>query len=306
MKLHFFYLKERREKEISYREKKTKMVIPDYSVEVAFNHMISQLNPVNAVVRGTAALFDGFPVALLAFGVVIGSIIAAFIVYFLIVLCFVGNRAFDTTVAPKEWTLVDDIIQDKYNNNFGEAKKFEPKLVEIRRTRWSGIGHALAIIIAVIIIIFGVYSAFFVCGIDPAILVGLGVVSLGISWGLSPIVVEIVAAIRVHWSGILKEGDDIIYRGTGQKGKVSFMGATRLKLQEIDEEGNLMVHHLGYKQLLSAGFSQYVTGGDKHVYRYNPTNITSNTHLIDKKQVKGRSVIKTKQNNNNSIQKKLK
>lgn len=53
--------------------------------------------------------------------------------------------------------------------------------------RSSGAGHFAAIIVAATLVIFSVYTSFLVCGVDPAILVGLGVISLGTTWAMGDI-----------------------------------------------------------------------------------------------------------------------
>jgi len=269
--------------------------LPPQTVEMAFNNMIRQLAPTHFVPRGTTALFEGFPVALLGFGVALGGILVAVGVYYLITWCSVGSRAWDTQHAPAEYSLRDEVLRDKYGNDVWRAAEWEPNLVEIRRPRWSGVGHSAAIIVAVILVIFSIYAAFQVCGVDPAILVGLGVISLGISWTMADIVVELRDAIRIHSSNILREGDNITSWATRQSGKVSFMGATRFKMEQITKEGDYVIHYMGYHQLLAGGFSRYETGGEKIVYQ--------SRHAVQRLPQKGEDnggQVNGNNNNNNS------
>lgn len=240
----------------------------DRSYGVAFNEMINNFYPPTLLARTATAAFDGFPTAMLGFAVVVGSIIVALCVYWLIVWCAVGSRAWDSSQIPKKYSLRDEIIRDKYGGDIFHASQLEPNLVDIRRPRWTGVAHASATVLCGLIIIFGVYSGFQAGGYDPAILVGLGVIGLGLSWGLQTIVMEAVDGIRVNSQSLLLEGDNIISWATGHVGKVSYMGATRFKMHEINEIGDFLVHYMGYRQLLAGGFSRYETGGEKKVYRY--------------------------------------
>lgn len=240
----------------------------DRSIEVAFNEMINNFVPQTFGTRAAVKLFDGFPIAMLGFGVATGSVVIGLCVYWLIVWFAVGSRAWDTSHVPKDYTLRDEIIRDRYGNNVYHVQQQEPNLINIRRPRWSGVGHAIAIVLCGLIIIFGIYASFQVMGYDPAILVGLGVVGMGLSWGLSELVTETKDGIRVHSQSLLMEGDNIISWATRHSGKVSYMGATRFKMEEINEDGDLLVHYMGYRQLLAGGFSRYETGGEKHVYRF--------------------------------------
>lgn len=239
-------------------------------VLVAFNGMINELSPTRAASIAIVRVFEGAPTALLGISVAFGGVFAAFIVYWLIVWLALGKQAWDVQHIPKGWTLRDEVFRDKYQHDQIAVQKYAPQLFEVRRPRWSGIAHAVAIILCVSIVILGVYVAFQVCGIPPSILVGLGVVGLGISWGLQGLVMEIVAAIQIHLGNEAREGDNIWYWAGNKYGKIKYMGATRVVFEEVNENGDMLVHHLTYRQLLGSGFTRFESGGERFVYRYDP------------------------------------
>lgn len=213
--------------------------------------------------RGAVALFDGFKTAAIAAAVIAGALALALLFY----TCWTtvglgahawrGHTVYEGTELRTIWC----------NTPTGKRQMTvsRPKFREERRRSKTSWIHLIAIVGYWSIILFGVYSAFQVCGVDPALLIALGAGTLLFSYGLAPLISETRDAIRVFWGNRLHENDDILVWAVHIKGRVRWMGSNYFEMEEIDADGNLIEHQLGYSTLLAPGFSRWVTGGAQHV-----------------------------------------
>lgn len=235
-------------------------------ISVAFHSMLDSFYPPTIATRSTVALFEGFPIAALGIGISMGSIGVAFAVYMLIRFCGLGKYKWDN---PHTYNIEK---QSKVRQKYAEHKEkyglFDILENDKSRSQSRGLWHAAALIISTIIAVFGIYSAFQVCGIDPAIVIGLGILTAVFGWTMADLFVSARRGLEIHLENLFGEGDFIRVNATGKMGEVTWMGVTGFKMEEVTEQGQLIVNYHNYSQVMASGFDRFETGGFDMVYRF--------------------------------------
>jgi hypothetical protein len=230
---------------------------------VAWEHMVRQLDYHTLATRGKTVIFENFTTALIVIGIIAGALIVSLCYYYCCTVAGLGARAWRGHTIYEGTELRHVYMETETGRQ--QALIAHPKFREEKRSSKTSWVHLVAIIGYWVIILFGFYSAFQVCGIDPAILIALGAGTLLFSYGLAPLISETRDAIRVFWGNRLHEGDDILVWAPHIKGRVKWMGSNYIELEQIDDAGNYLEHQIGYTTLLSPGFTRWVTGGAKQV-----------------------------------------
>lgn len=233
------------------------------AADLAYLDMVRELQPEVLYTRSTAALFSGFPIALLAAGVVAGAVLLAVLWKCCIRGLVFGKRAF-TGHRTYHGLRMRDVAIVGPSGQVTHEQRPMPEYREERRGHSKDAAHVATIVGFWGIILFGVYAAFQVCGIDPAILVALGAVTILFTYGVAPMIQGIISALRVFTGGLLQEDDDIFVWAIGKAMRVYWMGTSYFIGEQIDDDGGLMEHVVSYNTLLNPGFTRYVDNGAKH------------------------------------------
>ena len=234
------------------------------AAEIAYNDMLEQIDPRNLALRGKTALFENFGTAMLVLAVVAGGLLLGVLYYYCMTTLTLGRKAwrghtiYEGTSLRQVWMRMQD-------GSTRHATVAHPQFREETRSSRSSWAHLVAIIGYWAIVLFGIYSAFQVCGIDPAILIALGAGTLLFSYGLAPLISNTRDAIRVFWQNRFREGDMIFVWAARVKGRVNWMGSDYVELEEINDDGEYIEHQLSYSTIITPGFSRWVTGGEGHV-----------------------------------------
>jgi len=243
----------------------------------AFNSMVSQFNPISIVTRGAAFTFEGFPVIALFIAVIMIACIIAIIFWYIIRWCTMGKFAWN-----KNRTLSVSDLPDKYrelvesNGNNNNNKIFR-HIKDKDASCWLGTWHIISTLISVIIVVFGIYVAFQVCGIDPALLIGLGVVSFLLGWTMTDFVVSLRCGLESYW-GLFEEKDVLLINGVAQE--VTWMGligfktlSTETKIMNMNgKEKEVHILHERYhyySAVIRNNFTKILCGGDELVCSFD-------------------------------------
>ena len=229
---------------------------------LAWQELTQKLDYHTLADKGEAALYQNFYVAAIVAGVIAGALAVAVIFYYCFMTASLGKEAWRGHTIHEGYEVRTVYFQSEEGRKAVQVAR--PKLRDEKRlTRKSWI-HLVAIIGYWAIILFGIYSAFQVCGIDPAILVALGAGTLLMSYGLAPLVTETRDAIRVFWQKRFQEGDHMLVYANHVKGQVKWMGTDHFEMEMVDDAGDLVEIQMGYSTVLAGGFQRWVTGGAKH------------------------------------------
>lgn len=233
------------------------------AADLAYLDMLRELQPSNVYAKSTTALFSGFPVALLALGVIAGAIVVALLWKCCIRGIAFGKRAFSGH-RTYHGLRMRDIVERDARGQQVHTSRMVPVYEEERRSRTKDVVHVVTIVGFWGIIAFGIYAAFQVCGIDPALLVALGAGTIVLTYSVAPFVQKVVAALEVFTGGMIQEDDDVFVWAVGKSMRVYWMGTTYFIGEQIDDEGGLIEHTLSYTTLLNPGFSRFVDNGAQH------------------------------------------
>ena len=229
---------------------------------LAWQEMVQKLDYHTLTVRGKTVLFENFYVAAIVIGIIAGALLLSIIYYYCFMVAALGKDAFRSHTIVEGYDVRTVYFQSEEGRRAVQIS--QPRLREEKRhTRTSWI-HLVAIIGYWTIILFGFYSAFQVCGIDPAILIALGAGTLLFSYGLAPLITETRDAIRVFWQRRFREGDHLLIYANHVAGQVKWMGTDHFQMETVDAEGDLIEIQMGYTTALSGGLQRWITGGAKH------------------------------------------
>lgn len=237
---------------------------------------LHNIHPMRVVEQGEVILFDHFPTVLLGFGIVVGGVLAAWVVYRLILwfgLPLKSQPRFrvardangrrkqeyrDPSTGKTSWR---DIEAGVHRVEPGEESSLDVR--PIYYSNRASIVHFLALSIKLLIIFFGFYIGFFVAGLSFFNLaISLGVIGILITYSFSAPIANTTGAFVIYGTGLWVEGCKISFPGDNFVSTIMQIGTMFTTVKYVNASGKLVLRTIPNRYFMEDKVDRHVQEED--------------------------------------------
>lgn len=245
----------------------------------AFYGMMDTIHPKTVAIRGATHFFDYLPTGLLIVAIVVVGFIISCILYRVIMCMFMGCRWRYSYKIQKGFKPNGDVYTIDLRDKTGDrneitpavyrSQRYVPNMVNVPTGGRSSIAHLLALSVKTAVIVMTVYIAFYAMNIPFSVLISVGVVGIIVTYSLSTIIKNGMAAMIIFYGGRYTEDQFLSINGV--EGRLDDMDSQFIYLRNTDKKGNVIFHQVPMHYMTDYTVSMFITrkGYDENIVTPN-------------------------------------